>query len=293
MKHIVYKITFTSRKDRKDPPYYYIGSKTNCKIINNIIYYGKNKEYWGSSKFKNYRDICENETKIAEIIYETDDKKDLLILEKKAVINNNAKKSELFFNLEIPSINNFTRSGYGTYKHHIAEDKKIRLPVDDELVKNGIYVGATKNYKHTDKARALISKGVSGKNNPFYGKKHTDEVKALISLKNSIQSPERRKKSSETARKTFTGKKKSLEQRSKMSKSAKNKIMLKSLITGECIRISKENAENYDKREWVNTYAYKSIKGELKEKECVKCGFKSTNAAMISRWHNDNCKRGI
>lgn len=47
---IVYWLTFTNRVQNKTPPYYYIGSKRNCTIVNGIIIDDKNHEYWSSCK---------------------------------------------------------------------------------------------------------------------------------------------------------------------------------------------------------------------------------------------------
>ena len=35
--NIVYKITFLDRKENNEPPYYYIGSKSNCVFVDGQI----------------------------------------------------------------------------------------------------------------------------------------------------------------------------------------------------------------------------------------------------------------
>ena len=48
--NIVYWFSFEDRIKNKTPPYYYIGSKLNCTVVNSIIYDSKGKEYWSSCK---------------------------------------------------------------------------------------------------------------------------------------------------------------------------------------------------------------------------------------------------
>lgn len=96
---------------------------------------------------------------------------------------------------------------------------------------------------------------VSGENNHFYGKNHTKETIELISKNRSgIPMSEQQK---EYYRIIFSGEG-NPNYRKTMSQEQKDKISE-----------TKKNAEYV---------------------ECIYCGFKSRNKAMIIRWHNENCK---
>ena len=60
--NIVYKLTFINRLKTNIRPYYYIGSKSNCSFVDGVIVDNKtNKPYFGSSKYKNYKSIVNND----------------------------------------------------------------------------------------------------------------------------------------------------------------------------------------------------------------------------------------
>ena len=52
---LVYKLIFVNRLKNKNYPYYYIGSKSNCVVKDNIIYDKYGKQYWGSSRSKLFK----------------------------------------------------------------------------------------------------------------------------------------------------------------------------------------------------------------------------------------------
>lgn len=97
----------------------------------------------------------------------------------------------------------------------------------------------------------------SGEKNPFYGKKHKDESKTKIIETREKTYAENPEKYDEIKRNTglrasnlFKGVPKSKE--SNLKRARKGLVMLKNISTGQSVRISKEEAESYDKTIWVN-----------------------------------------
>ena len=254
--NVIYKIIFIDRLKSNIKPYYYIGSKTNCSIINGKIIDSVGNEYYGSSKYKNYKEITKIEKIEINILFQSDDisYKDLLLLEKEYHILNDVVTSTEYFNLNIATINNYSDPEYGTYKH-IETNKYVRLKRDHPLVLNGTYVGATKNSKHTKETLNKMSVSNSGDKNGFYGKTHSDETKDKIRLKVSGKkhSEESKRKMSASGK----GKPKSEEHKSKLGR--KGYIMLKNINTSESIRILKEDKDKYDSNIWMNPYKIKCI----------------------------------
>lgn len=294
MPNYVYKITFRSRIIRKEPPYYYIGSKTNVIFSNNKLINSTNKEYWGSSKYKGYNNFVIEDDPVCEILEEVKDKKLLRIREAEIQKECSAHTSIEYFNMALATDNKWIDPDYAVYKCIADANKKVRLKRDDPLVVSGLYVGLTKGYKVSTETIEKISKSLSGDKNGFFGKQHSAETKAVIGAKNHLHlmAEERRKLSSETARKTFKGKPKSIDQRKKMSESGKGYVTLKNVESGVSMRVKKSELETIDKSIWKNAYSIAAKNGTLKGSTCFACGFYSTSSAMIARWHNRNCKRG-
>lgn len=264
--NIIYIVNFLDRIENKTPPYFYIGSKVNCEFENGLIYVcNRNGErtkkiYYGSSEYKDYHNIVKNSHIEVEILEKCDDPKLLPILERNYHIERDVMKSIEYFNLSINTISTFAMGGYGTYRHKDDPYKRIRLPVNDPLVINGTYIGATSGYKPSDDTRKKISESNSGEKNSFYGKKHTEETNRKIGEKNKgrIKSEETLKKLS----KSLTGRKFTQEHKEKIGK--KGYITLKNIITDVVIRIHNEQKHLYDESIWINPYKLKSIKGELR-----------------------------
>lgn len=280
--HIVYKITFKERKDKKLFPCYYIGSKTNCTFKNGIIYDKRGNPYYGSSKYKNYQQYVKNCNCVVEILYESTNYENVIQKELEYQKKYSVVESIEYFNKAYAKQSNYADPQFATYKHYLIEDKIVRLKRDHPLVLNGTYVGVTKN-KKMPKQWIEKRKGMfSGDKNPFYGKKHSEDAIQKIKSKN-------------------TGKKHSKETREKMSQSRmginkseshKKKIgrkglcMIQNVYTKEIKRVNKnEIGIKYDEKEWVNP---KKITPEKKVK-CKYCDMISIQG-MITRWHNDNCK---
>lgn len=67
--NLVYKMTFESRLKNKTPPYYYVGSKTNCFFDGKNIIDEDGKIYKTSSKVKELKDSFLLESPKIEILY--------------------------------------------------------------------------------------------------------------------------------------------------------------------------------------------------------------------------------
>lgn len=117
----------------------------------------------------------------------------------------------------------------------------------------------SKNFERARKARAKhLSAVMSGEDNPFYGKTRSEE--SLNKIKNSLRLyyqserwTEVKKTLAETCSKTFKGIPKSKE--SNLKRARKNMLMLKNVLSGECVRIHRDEKENYDTSIWKNPYA--------------------------------------
>lgn len=284
--HIVYKLVFQKRKDEEIVPHTYIGSKSNSKIINGIIYDKVGKQYFGSSKCKLMSDALKNEIPFAEIMFESENYDEVLQFERDVHIEFNVVSSIEYFNKSIATQSTFHKSGYGTYKHH-KTGKIIRLKTDDPLVLCGEYVGYTKGTKSNRKNIPDFS----GEKNPFYGKKHDDKTRRKISeevkLKNKPKSEEWKKWFTENVAK----KTKSQEHRNKISRPGF--VALKNINTGETIRIKKEDHDKYDKTIWLNPYAYSCKKGLSKPRKrliCPYCNEEMPAGKKYNKNHGENCK---
>lgn len=95
MKGVTYWFTFESRLNARTPPYFYIGSKQECYIENNVIYDSSGKEYWSSCYQQRFLDAIELEKPKVHILYEGDSSLDI---EEELHIKWNVVKSEMFFN---------------------------------------------------------------------------------------------------------------------------------------------------------------------------------------------------
>jgi hypothetical protein len=138
--NIIYKITFHERLENKTPPYYYIGSKSNCNFKDGVIFANDGKEYWGSSRYEGYPGNSSCAT--AEIIKEVNSEvyNDLIIEEYNVQVKYDAVRSSEYFNLSYATINTFAEPGYAVYMHKDAPNKKIRLKSGDSLIESGEYV---------------------------------------------------------------------------------------------------------------------------------------------------------
>lgn len=142
--HIVYKITFSDRKENKQYPFYYIGSKSNCKYVDGKIIGSNNKEYYGSSRHKDYQNSLEKESNlIIEILAECSSFNEALEKESYFQKEYDVVKSKEYFNLSIAPQSTYTSPDYITVKHK--EHGKICRIHKDELDED--WIGVSKGRK--------------------------------------------------------------------------------------------------------------------------------------------------
>lgn len=278
--HVVYKITFNNRKTANTYPYYYIGSKSNCSIENGVIIDKYGNPYYGSSTWKNYNDIVENDVCYVDILYESDNYNDVLKKELEFQEKCKAVESIEYFNRSYATVSNFANPEYATYKHYLLKEKIVRLPRTHPLVLNGTFVGVTKGRIPSDEENK--KRGRSGKSNAFYGKSHSEKTKTIIKKANigKIASEETKQKMSKTRK----GIPKSDEHKNKIGR--KGLVMIQNIHTKEIKRVPKtELGEKYEESVWTHP---KKLNPEKKIK-CKYCDMEST-AGNIQRWHNENCK---
>lgn len=175
--HIVYLIKI----NKLSLPNKYIGSKSNCSVVDNRIYCSNNKIYTGSSKDKEYQQLmhwCEDYTVQVLASFATYD--EALIAEKHIHIKYDVAASPEYYNKSIATISNYTDPNYATYKHSIT-GKISRLPRDHPKVISKEWVGITKGTVLTEEERN--KRGRSGKENGFYGKTHSEKTKQISGKK--------------------------------------------------------------------------------------------------------------
>lgn len=204
--HIVYLI----KVNREKLPNKYIGSKSNCYLCEGKIYDQRNKEYFGSSKDKEYKKIVECCDYTVQVLATFDEYTECLAAERDAQIKNDVVASPEYFNKSIATFNTYTNPDYATYKH-VLTGKTARLPRNHDKVLSGEWVGTTKGTKYTLEERQ--KRGRSGEKNSFFCKKHSEETKRNIGKKigdahrGKPKSNEQRRKMAE-ARKLWWAKRK-------------------------------------------------------------------------------------
>lgn len=281
--NIVYLITFTDRLNRNLKPYYYVGSKSNCNIIDGKIVSEKNNRvYYGSSRSILYKQlISDNEPFIVTVLDTADVFKELLEKELFWHKKLNVVESNEYFNKSMAIISNFSDSEYANYRH-IDSGKIVRLHINDEELKTGKFVGITKGVP----CKNPKSRGLCGEKNPFFGKSHTKESKDKIS-----ESLKGRKLTNDTKMKMSKqriGILKSESHKENIGKANKGKITLKNKHTLEVIRIDRTLLYEYDESVWLNPNSKHFIKPiEIKCEYCQKI---VTSKGNYVRWHGQNCK---
>ncbi len=129
---------------------------------------------------------------------------------------------------------------------------------------------------------------MSGKNNPFYGKKHTEETKKSMSASKKGKTYEeifgeefakdmREKRKNESHNRVFSEETKEKIRNQKLGKKRDPELMK---MIGEARKGSKQSLETLEK---------KRIARELNKKTCEHCG-KIVVMTNYKRWHGDNCK---
>lgn len=276
---IVYRYTFIGRKEKGLFPFSYIGSKSNCYIKDGIIHDKYNKQYYGSSSSKLYKESLVVEQPILEILYIGDSSKDVLIKEIEFQKEYNVDANTHYFNKMIANFSSFTFCDYGTFKHKEHSHIYKRLPKNHPGVISGEWVGTTKGRKVSGSEKGVRSR--SGILNNFYGRKHSEESKELMRNKKLGKNASEETKIKMSLKRK--GVKKSEEHKNKIGR--KGLTMIQNIETMEIKRVPvSEVGFVYDDK-WVNP---KKITPEQKYK-CIYCDCVTTKG-MLSRWHNEKCK---
>lgn len=286
---IVYKLIFINRLEAKTPPYYYIGSKANCKVVEGKIIDRRGKPYYGSCKWKHYNEIVKNSEIAVDILSRHNNIETCLLAERKQHLDAKVLTDIEYFNRAVTGKSNFTDPNYAVFKHHILEHKIIRLKRNDPLVKNGTYVGITRGTVFTEEQNK--KRGLPGESNPFYGKKHSKKIQKQISdsLRKYYEgNTEARKVISERSTRLFKGVKKTEEHKAKIGRIGL--FMIRHIETGEHKRVSKKDFNKFDKKYWVRSFV--GLNAANKIGKCVHCGLEA-NLGNIARFHDEKCKNKI
>lgn len=268
--HIVYELIFEERQKRGEYPFRYIGSKSNCRVIDGVIA-SKNKEYWGSSRSSLFTESLDQERPRVNVLSKHSSYKEALKHEQREHRLRDVIRNPEYFNAAVASVSTYSMPGYGTYKC-VVSGKIVRLPVDDPKVINKEFVGVSLGMSNP-----YTGPSMTGENNPFYGKHHTEETKQKLSAmkKGTVLSEETKKLLSQR----MTGR----------PLLWKHKIGRKGMIilygpNGDAVRVHKKDAKQFTD----HGYTTKKPKPD-RQVECNVCGM-VTSASNIKRWHNENCK---
>lgn len=291
---IVYMYEFQDSNLTKNK---YIGSKSNCIIQDGVIITNNGTIYRGSSTDPEYHYLWHFTKPNLHILYEGKNSEDILRMEREIIISLNAHKNSEYFNKAIPAESNYTYSEFGTFKDTLT-GKTQRVSCNDYRVLSGRFVGATHGVKLSKEHKANISIGVRKvQNTTEYKEKHAEsmaQVRDTIEYRDNLSKGQTKRWSNATEEERegmyekCWGLPASDKQKMVASENLKNKITVKSILTGEVRRIDKSSNEylSYDRNEWKNPYAIR----ERTEVTCQYCGKKAISSGSFSRWHNENCK---
>jgi hypothetical protein len=315
--HIVYLLTFPNRVSLGLLPNLYIGSKSNCTVVDGIIFDSSGKKYYSSSEDYEFLELVKSkEPVIAEIIFSSEDSyTDILLMERDLHISEDVVANTRYFNKSIATINSYTDPNYSTVRH-IHTNKCVRLPRDHHMILSGEYIGVTSGYTMYNNGMTqtcalmppdeswiegiLPSNILFGEDNGFYGKTHTQESKDRaiatrdIYYKNNPDEYDKLiKLLSVTATKTFKGVPLSKERRLRMIGNGKDHMMIINKLTSECIKIPRVDLVNYDSNIWINTYANSRLDTtNIPRIICPHCQYESDEGNLsFHMWHMDNCRK--
>lgn len=145
----------------------------------------------------------------------------------------------------------------------------------------------SKLFEYAKKTRAKkLSEDSKGEKNNFYGKRHSPETLEIIRQKN------KGRKASDETRAIMSlkrkGVKKTDEHKAKIGRSGL--ICFRNILTGESVRVPKEDIGGYDPKIWVNHYTYKLLHN-TSVVCCPYCGKQAKDTNSFRRWHFGNCKK--
>lgn len=118
--NVVYEFVWTKRMKAGIKPFRYIGSKTNCRILNDVIIDSHDKEYWSSCEQQRFKDAMLEEIPEVRIIasLEIDD---IINRERDEQLKVEARDNEDYFNLV------YAGGGFGVFgDSHPAKRPEVR-----------------------------------------------------------------------------------------------------------------------------------------------------------------------
>jgi hypothetical protein len=142
----------------------------------------------------------------------------------------------------------------------------------------------SRQYELARKAHSdILKETMKGEGNHFFGKRHTEESRKRIGEKNKNRIKTKEEIDNWVSK--VSSKSKTLEHRKKIGRAGM--IMLRNSITGENIRIKKEDKHLYNLDIWKH---YMELV-PLKDIECPHCHKIGKGISNMRRWHFDNCKQ--
>jgi len=127
-----------------------------------------------------------------------------------------------------------------------------------------------------------LSETMRGEGNHFYGRRHTQEAKDAVGRAN--RGRKRKKEDVEWFVKNVAKAPRNEQWKKRIGESTSGLVTLKSIKTGETVRVRKEELTDYDLSVWKNPASISQKRGK-----CMYCG-KESVMGNIKRWHNENCK---
>lgn len=163
--------------NKKNIPNKYIGSKSNCDVIDGKIISCRKTIYTGSSKNKLFKKDLEKYGYVVYVLGQFEQPLEALKYERETHLLYDVVLNSEFYNLSIATENNFTNPEYAIFKN-IETGKIARIKRNHDMVLSGVWVGVTKGRILSEEEKRKKSR--PGKLNPFYGKTHTFETKKLL-----------------------------------------------------------------------------------------------------------------
>ncbi len=307
--HIVYKIIINKLQDQNEVPYQYIGSKSNCEIVDGKIVDKRGSIYTTSSTNKEFKENMKIYGYTVELLYSSEDYEGTIEAENKYQLDNNVLYDKSYANKGIAGINIYTSPEYLT----IQDENGLSMRIHRDDYNPNIHKGNTYGFRwYTNGVEDILSKTeiegytlgrIKGKNigedNGFFGKKHTDDTKDKIvesRRKTYEENPEKYKE----AQQKWSDNIKKVSQLPKtekfldqLSERGKTSIYMIHLETLEEKRIDLTDLDEYKSNGWQQYSLYRrNENSKIAETiKCTYCDFTGlANSSNTKKWHFENCK---
>lgn len=157
---VVYKMTNLSRLENNTPPYYYIGSKTNCTFDGCFIYDKNGKLYLTSSKSITLKEHVKNDKLIFEILIIKPNNSiiDITEYERREQLKIKKETWDIEYYNKAYAISGFTTNGFANY--HYGDNKIISLPTNHTDVISGKAIAQNKGRLISDEKRKKLKKRI-------------------------------------------------------------------------------------------------------------------------------------